>query len=462
MIDTVNRTLPTSLLATLLAAAASAADTPAPFQLVRSDENYNPHPLSGTYVPPPEPWKYLPVSASGESYFSFGGELRERYDVFDAPRFGIATRSDSYDLQRLLLHGDFHMGQRFRIYAEIGKHDVFNKSTAVLPVDQSPTNIQNLFIDVIPESSEHWRVRVGRQELVLNPTQRFIGAREGPNLRQSYDGARLTWNAGHWKVDAFSLRPVIVVKADAFDNRGDSSTLFSGVYVSHTLGKPQNVIELYWLAYNHWNARYGATVASERRRTIGTRVALRNGGWDFDTDLAWQYGTFGSREIRAWAVGSDLGFTLPAVWKPRVGLRFDGASGGSSADPNSIDTFNPLFPKGLYFDESMLTTYANLLSVRPSIAIAPLRGLTLQVSEAWRWKESVQDALYLIPFVAIAQTVGPAGRYVGRWTVLDATLRANRWITLQGEYVHVASGSAIQEPGGKDVDFTMFIAQLRF
>ncbi|HEY0799667.1 MAG TPA: alginate export family protein, partial [Steroidobacteraceae bacterium] len=165
--------------AVLLMLAHSASSEPAPFQLMRFDENYNPNINPGQFGPPPEPYKYVPLTADGETYLSFGGEIRERYDVFDAPRFGIGSKSDAYDLQRLLLHGDLHVGRHFRIYAELGRHDVFDKRTTVLPVDKSPTNIQNLFIDVQPESAEHWRIRVGRQELFLNPTQRFIAVSEG-------------------------------------------------------------------------------------------------------------------------------------------------------------------------------------------------------------------------------------------------------------------------------------------
>lgn len=441
--------------------AAADATAPAPFQLVRSDENYDPLVNPGHFAPPPERYKYLPLTADGETYLSFGGELRERYDVFDAPRFGIGTKSDAYDLQRILLHGDLHLGRRFRLYAELGKHDVFDKRTAVLPVDKSPTNVQNLFVDVVPDASEHWRLRVGRQELLLNPTQRFISVREGPNFRQSYDGGRVTWQEGKWRIDGFSLRPVIV-KPDAFANRGDPNTLFSGAYISRAVAGPATVVDAYWLAYDHWGARYGATVGPERRRVIGSRLALRDDGWDFDTDVAWQYGTFANRNIRAWAVGSDGGYTFNARLRPRLGLRLDGASGGSSTDPNSLDTFNPLFPKGLYFDESMLTTFANLISVRPSLTIAPMRTLTLEVSEAWRWKQSVQDGLYLIPFVAVANTAGVGGKYVGNWTILDSVWRPSRWLTLQAEYVHVTAGDAIQAARGHDVNFAMLIAQFRF
>lgn len=239
-------------LAALWGGTALAGDPPA-FQLVRADEDYRPN---DQFAPAPEPYKYLPLTQDGETYLSFGGELRERYDVFDAPRFGIGTRSDAYDLQRLLLHMDFHLNRRFRLFAQLGRHDVFDKRTAVLPVDRSPTNVQNLFVDLVPDAGEHWRLRVGRQELLFNTTQRFVAVREGPNLRQSYDGTRLTWQKGSWSVDGFTVRPVIV-RPDAFENHGDPNTRFSGLYVSRSLDQPQDVLQAYWYALDHWNAHYG-------------------------------------------------------------------------------------------------------------------------------------------------------------------------------------------------------------
>ena len=437
------------------------ANEPAPFQIARYDEDYAPGDLKGRFDSPPEPYKYLPLSEDGATYVSFGGEYRERYDVFDAAAFGIGRQSDSYDLQRVLLHADLHFNRRVRIFAQLGRHDVFGKSTPILPPDKSPTNVQNLFVDLVPDEGEHWRLRVGRQELFFNPTQRFVGLREGPNLRQSFDGTRLTWQRGDWTVNAFGVRPVIV-RPDTFKNHGDPDTRFSGLYVSRSLDAPGNVLEAYWFAWDHWGSHYGATVGDERRRMAGLRFAAKRDGWDTDNELAWQYGTFAGRNIRAWAVGSDVGYTFPVRFKPRAGFRVDGASGGSATDPNTLRTFDPLYPKGLYFDESMLTTYANMWSVRPSIAITPHPSVTLQISEAWRWRQNEQDALYLIPFVPIAGTASAPGRYVGRWTVFDAMWHANRWFNFQFEYVHVAAGTAVREARGDDVDFGMLIAQFRF
>jgi len=451
--------------ATLLLAlpsAATAADAPPPFQLMRWEEDY-------AYLKDAAgPWswddsiKYLPLSGDGATYLSIGGEVRERYDVFSSPRFGIGpTKSDSYDLQRLLLSADLHVTSKFRVYAELSRHDEFGKRTAVLPVDQNQQNVQLLFADYVPDSAGRFTLRVGRQELLLNPTQRFIAAREGPNIRQSYDGARVSWREGPWAVDAFSLRPLLA-KPDAFADRGDPNTLFSGLYASRKLRTPSEAVDVYWLALDRFGTRYGATLGDERRRAAGLRYADKTASWDLELEGMWQYGTFKQTQIRAWGGGLDAGYTWQMSWRPRLGLRLDGASGGSLPRDGDVQTFNPLFPKGLYFDESLLTTYANLLSIRPSVTVQPIRSVSVQLSEAWRWRDDPHDALYLIPFVPVPTPPADTARYVGQWSILDAFWRPDRYWTVQGEYVHVVAGTAVTAAHGHDVDFTMLIVQFRF
>jgi Alginate export len=452
-------TLPVSLLA---ARPVGAENLAAPFRLVRSDENYDPQRLAAGVAPAPEPYKYLPLTPDGSTYLSLGGELRERYEALDAPRFGIGAPSDTYDLQRLLLHADLHVGPQLRLYAELGDHRVFGRRTAATPVDESWPNVQNLFLDLSPEAAEHWRLRLGRQELLLNPMQRLVAVREGPNLRQSYDGGRLSWASNDWRADAFSLRPVVVVKPDAFENRADPGTRFSGLYVSHALAAAGSTLDAYYLAYDHANARFGALSAFEHRRTVGSHVTLRQGAWDADADVAWQFGHYGSRRIDAWAFGADGGVTLAQALQPRIGLRADAASGGSASSPTNLGTFNPMFPRGGYFDESSLTTFANLWSLRPNLTLSPSRSLSLQLAEAWRWKQNGADAVYMVPLVPIAATRAVPARYLGRWTILDATWRANRWLSFSAEYMDVAAGPGLTLAGGRDTRFGMLLGQLKF
>jgi hypothetical protein len=62
---------------------------------------------------------------------------------------------------------------------------------------------------------------------------------------------------------------------------------------------------------------------------MGTRVWGQAAAWDYDTEGIFQFGDFGSGDIRAWSVASNTGYTLASLWgQPRLGLQADFASGG--------------------------------------------------------------------------------------------------------------------------------------
>jgi len=447
------------LLAASLPASALNSPTPA-YKPARADEDYSFLADPAVRARYPEPYKFIPLTPDSAAYLSLGGEIRERAEYFDAPQFGIGTHENSYDLQRLLLHSDLHLGSRVRVFAQLGRHDAFGKRPPLAPVDEDMQNVQQLFLDLVPDPERELTVRLGRQELLLNPTQRFLSLREGPNIRQSYDGVRLLWSRANWHIDAFSLRPVQLTNL-AFDDRGDKNVRLSGLYFSVGF-HPDATLDLYWLAYDRWHAKFGSLTGSERRRAIGARLAARSGYWDVEGEVMGQYGTFRNESIKAWAGGFDSGYTWEGSWKPRAGVRLDAATGGNVNRPGTLETFNPLFPKGLYFDESALTTYSNLESIRPNLTLNPLSTLSVQVSEAWRWRWDRHDALYMIPFVTIPQTLGNAARYVGRWTVIDVFWRPERHWTIQGEYVNIDAGDAVRLSGGHHVDFAMLTVQFRF
>ena len=74
-------------------------------------------------------YKYIPLDADGDSWLSLGGELRERPELFDAPRFGLAGgEEDGYVLQRVLVHADLHLGPHVRLFAQLGAYEAFGKA----------------------------------------------------------------------------------------------------------------------------------------------------------------------------------------------------------------------------------------------------------------------------------------------------------------------------------------------
>jgi hypothetical protein len=121
-----------------------------------------------------------------------------------------------------------------------------------------------------------------------------------------------------------------------------------------------------------------------------------------------------------------------------------------------------MFPKGTYFNESALTSWANLVMLRASVSVQPSSSTSVSASVAERWRETGSDAVYLQPYTPLAATLGNNERRVGEGYELDATWRANRYLSVSAELLHQTAGPAIRLAGGHAVDFGMLIAQLRF
>ena len=67
-----------------------------------------------------DPIKFTPRNEDRNVFLSLGGEIRETYERFHKPNFGLSPDDpDGYLLQRYLFHVDFHAGQRFRFFGEL-------------------------------------------------------------------------------------------------------------------------------------------------------------------------------------------------------------------------------------------------------------------------------------------------------------------------------------------------------
>jgi hypothetical protein len=445
------------LTGSLFAGAAQAAEPPA-FKLVRSDEDYG-YLQSAPKLTGLDRLRYIPVGS--DAYLTLGGEARVRIDVFDAPRFGVAgEQADTYGLVRGLFSADLHLGDRVRAYGELGWHRDIGKTDAPALTDRDGLDAQVAFVDVAPDADRRWRLRLGRQELQFNPTQRFVSVREGPNVRQSFDGLRITRQTEALRLDAFFVRPMTITPGP-FDDRSNRDQAFYGLYVAGRLSKAVG-LDLYALGIDRDDVGFGAVTGDERRRGLGARLAGQMGGVDFEVEGMIQRGTFADRKIRAWGGTVGGGYTLAQPWKPRLGLRIDAGSGDKRPNDDSLGTFNPLFPKGAYFNESGLTSWSNLTAIRPSLGLSPSKGVALEVSYLDRARMTSADAIYLQPAAVLPGSSASRAKAVGRALQFDASWQATRKVKLQLEALRQEIGAALKAAGGRNGDFLMVIAQYRF
>ncbi len=403
-----------------------------------------------------DPIKYNPLNAAGTWYFSLGGEARERYEYFHNPSWGQDPQDNGYLLQRYLLHGDLRMGSHLRLFSELQSSFEEGRTGGPRPADEDELDLHQAFLDVRFEVGANGSliVRSGRQEMIFG-SQRIISVREGPNVRQSFDGFRAMWRTGDVRVDGFATRPA-ETNRHVFDDGPDNNRGLWGVYSVFPLPVlPGGNMDLYYVGYYNRHGRFDQGTSRETRHSIGTRLWRTAMPLDYNFEFIYQWGSFGNGDIRAWTAASDTGYTFRSLpLRPRLGLRADIASGDENPDNPDLQTFNPLFPKGAYFSEDNLMGPANFIDVNPTLDLHFSDRLGLTLNWDFFWRESERDGIYNNAVVPVRSGINSNARYIGSQPQAQVKWEIDRHLTFFLFYAHFFAGPFIRESGpGRDVDY---------
>lgn len=406
------------------------------------------------------------IDLGGGVEASLGGEVRQRFEYYSNRLFGLGSPGgDIYDLSRLLGFADLRLAGGPRLFLEVGAHSVIGKRKPLQEPDRDDFDLHQAFLELPLDGAT---VRLGRQEMPLG-SARFVDVREGPNVRQTFDGARLTAPLGAATLNLFGVVPTRDRKG-ALDDGPASHETFAGAYLSTPLAGPKPG-PLFQLgpkpvlaldAYYYWRTT-GPDAGGYRRHTLGLRTWGAAANWDHDVEGIMQLGRSLAGEVRAGGVSGKAGYTFASVeWSPRLGLQADWFSGDRHPGDGRDNTTDPLFPRGAYFSEPGLQTFSNIVDLYPAVTLNPTRQLAVQAGAIFQWRATQADAVYIAPLVPVPGTSGVGGPYVGTSGVLQATWSATPNLTLSGSLVHMAAGSAITAAGGHSTTYIATWAQFKF
>lgn len=402
------------------------------------------------------PLKRVSLNDRGDVYLSLGGQLRERYEYYSEPFFGLrGVHEDDYLLHRVLLSVDLHAGEQFRLYLQLGSHLEAGKRAPRSPTDVDELDIQQAFLDLsFPFDREvELTFRAGRQELVFG-SARLVGTRDGPNVRRSFDGVRLTFSHPHVTLDAVATRTVRL-KEGVFDDEPEKDEAFWGIYgVMPLRALPDGHLDFYYLGLERDGAPFEQGVADELRHSFGARLWGNPGAWDYNYEAVIQSGSFGEAGILAWTVATDTSYTFRSLaFKPRIGLKADIASGDSDPRDNRLGTFNALFPKQPYFSEASLLAPANLIDLHPTLTLQLTEKVSFTTDVDFFWKHQVDDAIYAPPGRPLIRAGRSQARFTGSQVNAGVQWQLRRHLTIAFYYSHFFAGPAVSNGGGRDVDF---------
>jgi hypothetical protein len=453
-----------ALLSALIASAQSSSidRTPKPdrtYKLLREDEDWR------FLADPSErqdfwgPIKYIRLRSNANDWFlTIGGEAREVWEQIGNDNWGQQPYMNGYLNERYMLCFDVHYGKHVRTFVELKSGLNSFRFGGPRPIDEKKLDFQAGFLEVgTSEGPRSIKLRAGRQELEYG-SGRLIDVREGPNVRLSFDGFVVKSKIDSWQVDGLAVRPDLD-NPGFFDNAPNHAVGFWGVYA--TRPSPYKIsVDVYYLGLDRKQAAFERGTAQEVRHSVGARIsrpiATEKSGWDFDYEGLWQFGTFGSGDIRAWTVASETGYRFPAVrLKPRFSAKAD-ISSGDNPSSKTLGTFNPLFPKGNYFGVLATTGPGpiNFIDVHPHVETEFPHGVSWSVDWVVQWRESLEDGVYAVPGFLITAAGGSHARFVGHRPGTEVRWQLNRHLWLQADYGIFYAGRFLKEAGpGRNLNY---------
>ncbi len=425
----------------------------------------------GTYTPDFfDPIKRIKIG--DDIRVRLGGDTRGRLEAVTHKRYGDEIQTeDTLFLHRYYYHANIEYRQLARFFIEGVNAWQEDVDGTPVPNGQDRFDLHQMFLDLrVLGEQVPLTLRVGRQELLYGK-QRLVGPLGWTNVQRTWDGVKLLWEDKTWNVDGWYARPVVIENKGVDDY--DEDIHFYGVYATYK-GIPNHGIDLYYLGarnsgrYTNANWRTG-DIDDLTVHTVGSRffgkMPIGLHAWDYDTELAGQWGQASGDTIQAWMWSADTGYTVSNYpWKPRIGIGFDYASGDDNPFDDIHGTFNQLFPTGhIFFGYLDQVGRQNIWAQNVNVTVKPHDKVTAQTAWHTFWTDKNRDALYNAAGMPVRRSVrGRVGDEIGN--ELDFTLQwlVDPHLSLLFGYSHMWTSHFISGTGRSedpDLLYLMYLYQ---
>ncbi|MCM0667635.1 alginate export family protein [Flavobacterium tyrosinilyticum] len=395
--------------------------------------------------------KQITISKKSQSFLFFGAENRTQYQYFENENWDENLKDNNgFLLNRTLFYGDLKVGNSFRLFSQLQSSVGISRENPN-PIEENPLDLHQLFIDV---NFRNIKFRIGRQELYYG-SQRLISVREGPNSRQAFDAMKITFNKKNFSADAFYSYHVKNRFGNFNDKIGDDTKLI-GFYSLLSEIKYVNNVEIYLLNLQKSKSAFNTFSGSENRNTVGFRIFGNQSNWFYDIEAAYQFGRFERKNIKAWtfSVNNYYSYSIKKSIQ-KIGLKAEYISGDKIQTNQSLETFNPLFPRGAYFGLASLIGPSNLIDVHPFLECQLTRKLFFNMDYDVFWRASSSDAIYQPNVSILFDSSGSSSKRIGNQLGASFNYEFNKYLIFTIEGTWFKSGNFIKDvSNGKDMLFT--------
>lgn len=392
------------------------ADAPTPHPLLPQESDWRFSPTDSDT----KKWKNLALTRDGAVTASFGTLSRVEIEMFDNEQFGAIPGSDTFFNFRLNLYAQVQGHDRWRIMTAV-KSGAQTDAKRPLPPVEEDFDLHLAFLelslgDIFGLQREDWLLRAGRFELHYGRGL-LISAREGPNVRDEFDGVLSRVKTGKFVTDIFAVHAVEDDFGD-FNNGTDDDTGLWGAYTSYTAA-PGLAIDAYYFGEDRPDRVFDTGPASEIRHSVGVRLAkTERSGLSFDIEAAYQFGNskppLGStRSIDAGTIAGMVSYAFEDIpLSPVINLLGGWSSGDSDPNDNVNGTFRAPYPPGRFFGDTTPFGPGNLFGSNLSVDFSLRPNLTISPVVQAFWRDTSRDGLNGPPGIPVRGSGGDAS-YLG-------------------------------------------------
>ena len=407
-----------------------------------------------------DPLKYIALRNAPGWYLTLAGEERSFYELYRNYHWGAGPQDgNGYYLNRFLASADFHLGSSTRLFFELKSGLEFGRTGGPRPVqDEDKLDMNQLFVEFHPPSHgdrPRATLKIGRQELQYG---------EGTlldvvdlNVRRSFDGIKLILRPRDWQVDLFAMRPALS-KPGLFDDYPDHTQTLWGVYGVTSKHLPRFIrkLDAYYLGLDREFAQFAQGSGRDQRHTVGCLIYGGRGNFSYLEEVDLQFGKFGSGNILAWKYAQELSYSFSQrKFRPVPSLLFGISSGDTNPANPDLQTFYPLFPKGLYYGFIDDSGSLNAVVLHGKVTLQVSKNVSLAPDNFFFWRQRTNDGLYSQPGVLLRNGLASQSKYVGALQDIAITWTVDHHTTVQLLGTYYEAGAFLREtiPPGRNTAY---------
>ena len=399
--------------------------------------------------------KYLP--AGKDSYVSFGGETRQRYEYFHNYRLGSTDQDpNGFLTSRFLLHADFHLRDWFRLFTQLSYTDVYGRAQGSRYTDRDRLAVHQLFLDLnFSLNGTALSLQAGRREYSYGKS-RWMGTREGPNTRCSFDGINIRIGSG-LMLDMFYLARVDI-GPESFDNQANWDQRLLGFHLSGRNLFPKNELDVYGFYFT--TGPMSLREHAEKKYALGIRDKLVLPRLEADGELMLQLAAPDDLTRSALMLGLEMR-VKPFQNYDKLTAGMDMLYTSGYRDDRSM-TYQSLFPSHMNTRNLDLFGKHNLSYLEPFLWWYPSSKNKIAFETNVYLRSSAFDHVYSIPGYLLYGWDSFSGSYLGTQFSLLYTRYWTPFLFTELQYSRFQPSDGLTGTGAEAMDLLALVLTLKF